>query len=216
MAGAAVPIISMVVSTGLQLAAQQQANSERKRSIANMMAVRSDATNKVSQDIEQEAANYDPLVRRQNQEQIRSDDEARMVNDLQAALQAPTKSVPVGRVDPQLQSRDAANRAKEAERQIQNIRLFSKVQAPSTQRFLESLNAADAASRRSTINSGARAALQRGGAAYNSIQPNAALTTAGGLIGGAGQAYGQYQSGQALLDAFKTPAYNPYAIAGHT
>ena len=213
---AAVPVIAMVVSTGLQIASQQQANRDRKRSIENMMAIRGQATNEVSKDIEQEAAGYDPLVRRQKEAEFRTDEEARMVNDLQAALASPTKSVPVGRTDPQLATRDAANKAAEAERQLKNIKLFSAVQAPSSQRFFESLNAADAASRRNTINAGARSALQGGGAAYNSIQPNSTLTTAGGLIGGAGQAYGQYQSAQAFADALRPAQTNPYALYGHT
>jgi len=218
-AAAAIPWITAAVSAAgvaMQAKSAHDANKQRKQSIANMMAIRGQATNEVSQDIEQQAAGYDPLVRREKEAEFRSEDEARMVNDLQAALASPTKSVPVGRTDPQLATRDAANKAAEAERQIKNIRLFSAVQAPNSQRFFESLNAADAASRRNTINAAARSALQTGGAAYNSIQPNSVLTTAGGLVQGAGQAYGQHQSAQAFADAFKPAQPNPYALYGHT
>jgi hypothetical protein len=166
-----------------------------------MNQAKSTASNKIIGDIEAEAPRYSQEAIQQETGQVQEATQDRLLRDLDSALSPNTREAPIGKVSSDYITKKAASQSAEADRGARLARLFAAIDAPNQARLKQSLDAADARARRAAISSGANAFVGNIGTDLQRIEPDTALTTAGGVLSGAGQAYSAYDTNERLKKA---------------
>lgn len=197
----AIPLIASAVGTGVQYMAQRDAEKARKRQIDDMMAYNQAQSNRIISDVEAEAPRYTQQNIQAETQGVQQEGEARLLNDLKTALEPTTREVAGGKVSSDYLAKKAERASEEATRGANLARLFAAIDAPNQTRLKQSLDAADARARRQAIASGTNFTLQNMGNDLSAIQPNAALTTGGGLLIGGANAYSNASANERIKEA---------------
>ncbi|MCC7144237.1 MAG: hypothetical protein IT349_19250 [Candidatus Eisenbacteria bacterium] len=196
-----IPAIISAAGTYMQYEAQRGAEKKRQKQIDDMMAYNAAQSNKIVGDIEAEAPRYTQQNMQAETQSVQQASEDRLMQDLESALSPTSRQVPLGKVSDEYIAKKAEKQAAETERGANLARLFAAIDAPGQTRLKQSLDSADARARRQAIASGSQYTLQNMGNQYAGIQPDAALTTGGGLlIGGAG-AYSNASANERIKEA---------------
>lgn len=198
-----IPAIISAAGTYMQYSAQKDAEAQRKRQLNDMMGYQAAQSQKITNDVLEEVPRYTQQNMQAETGQIQQASEDRLMKDLKTALDPNTRPADVGKVSSDYLAGKAKRATEEADRGARLVRLFSAIDAPGQTRLKQSLDAADAAARRQAIAGGTKATLGQMSNQYQTIQPDAALTTGGGLLIGGANAYSNSTASDRIREALQ-------------